>query len=80
MDPNRQQITYPFVWMNHIALILVMMYRRFFFVKQAEHMLGMPIRILPFTGVNQPMAVVSYDKGDVRPLDLNTLTGVPLPC
>ena len=64
-------ITYPFVSMNHLAMMLTMLKHRFRFPKQVEHFYGCPIRIIP-PGMcpdnNHPLAAWHMSHDTVLPI------------
>ena len=61
--PSAQR--YPFVFINHLALMLTMLKHRMFFVKQAESLFGAPIKVIPpnlDVDPNKPVAVFYYSR------------------
>ena len=68
---NPRQITYPYITMNHLAMMLTMLKHRLFFPKQAEQLFGCPIRVLSPAAtpvVNHPLAAWHYSRDTVLPI------------
>ena len=69
---NKQKpITYPFITMNHLAMMLTMLKHRLFFPKQAEHLYGAPIRVLTPAASpdnNHPLAAYHFSRDTVLPI------------
>lgn len=70
MGTNIPHITYPYILMNHLAMMLIMLRERFYFTKQVEVFLGAPVRVMPpeiCPDGNKPIAFyyrgpdISYD-------------------
>ena len=63
--------TYPYILMNHLALMLIMLKKRFFFPKQVEALLGAKVQVIPphfDVDPNKPTAVFFYSRDIRRPL------------
>lgn len=65
MSTTIQTVTYPYITMNHLALMLTMLKNRLRFPKQAERLLGGRIQVLN-PGVcpdnNHPIAIMHPDR------------------
>lgn len=67
MGTNIPHITYPYILMNHLAMMLVMLHKRFFFTKQVEAFFGTPVRVMPpqiCPDSNKPLAYYFKNQGD----------------
>lgn len=73
-DSRREApISYPFVSMNHLAMMLFMLKHRLFFPKQAETILGAPVRVLSVAHSpdnTHPLAAYHFSRDTVMSIDI----------
>lgn len=68
---NPRTITYPYIIMNHLAMMLTMLKHGLFFPKQAERLYGCPISVLPpavTPDSDKPLAVWYYSRDTRLPI------------
>lgn len=68
--------TYPFLMMNHHAVLLYMIHKNLKFIQQVERKVGMPVRVMPpelDTDPNRPNIVLFEAQDDRRPISFRTL-------
>ena len=61
MSYSGRTVTYPYLLMNHLALMLIALKYRLFFNKQAEAIFGMPIQVMSpnvCPDNNRPIAMI----------------------
>lgn len=65
--------TYPYIMMNHLAMMLIMLKKRFFFPKQVEALLGAQINVIPpryDVNPNKPTAILFRSRDIMLPLEV----------
>lgn len=73
MNTDVRRPNYPYVSMNHLALMLFMIKHRLPYPKLAERLLGAQIVVMQPAKCpdnNTPLAAMVYGPGDVRPIDI----------
>ena len=47
MSYDSKKVSYPFLVVNHLAMMLILLKNRLSFNEEAEALIGMPIKIIP---------------------------------
>ena len=71
--------TYPFIMMNHHAIMLIMLRNNLKFVKQVSEAMGMPVRPFPVMkdpDPTKPVAWLYKSASEIRPVDLEKALAV----
>ena len=77
MSNDIRHLSYPYVLMNHLTMMLFMLKFNLFFPRQLEKMLDMQVQVIPphlCPENNKPFAMVYSGPGNADPLRIRGIT------